>query len=151
MQIDDINNCVRKYLDGETTVEEEQLLRSFFVQEPLLVPDELKPFCALFRWEMQERSAKKADKTAPVATPKQKRIPNWLVAAVSAAAVVVVTMFVVHNNAPQAGDYAIVNGHCTTNREVVQREAETALDMVSTDGSEDFNALSMMGGTNDEQ
>ena len=46
MQIDDINSLVQKYLDGETTTAEEQQLRSFFAQDPLLVPNELKPLCA---------------------------------------------------------------------------------------------------------
>ena len=43
MQIDDINSLVQKYLDGETTTTEEQQLRSFFAQDPLLVTNELKP------------------------------------------------------------------------------------------------------------
>ena len=60
-------------------------------------------------------------------------------------------MFVVRLNTTQTGDYAFVNGEQITNKEVVQREAEAALDMVSTDGNEDFNALSLIGGTTDEE
>ena len=42
MQIDDIDSLISKYTDGETTVAEEQQLRNFFAQDPLLLPDELK-------------------------------------------------------------------------------------------------------------
>ena len=55
MQIDNINSLIAKYTEGETTVAEEEQLRNFFAQDPLLVPNELRPFCALFRWEQQER------------------------------------------------------------------------------------------------
>ncbi|GAB6975125.1 hypothetical protein [Prevotella falsenii] len=155
MQIDDINSLVQKYLDGETTTAEEQQLRNFFAQDPLLVPNELKPLCALFRWETAERCKEGTEKTVPTAethtTKKRKRMPSRIVAAVSAAAAVVVTMFVVRHNVTQTGDYAIVDGKCITNKEVVQSEAEAALDMVSADGNEDFNALSLIGGTTDEE
>ena len=50
MQIDNINSLIAKYTEGETTVAEEEQLRNFFAQDPLLVPNELRPFCALFRW-----------------------------------------------------------------------------------------------------
>ena len=155
MQIDDINSLVQKYLDGETTTAEEQQLRSFFAQDPLLVPNELKPLCALFRWESVERCKEDTEKFVPTAethtTKQRKRLPSWIIAAVSAAAAGVVTMFVVRLNTTQTGDYAFVNGEQITNKEVVQREAEAALDMVSADGNEDFNALSLIGGTTDEE
>lgn len=155
MQIDDINSLVQKYLDGETTTAEEQQLRSFFAQDPLLVPNELKPLYALFRWESVERCKEVTEKFVPTAethtTKKRKRLPSWIIATVSTAAAVVVTMFVVRLNTTQTGDYAFVNGEQITNKEVVQREAEAALDMVSTDGNEDFNALSLIGGTTDEE
>ena len=41
-----INQLIARYWDGLTTVEEEQILRSFFSQEE--VPDELKPYAAHF-------------------------------------------------------------------------------------------------------
>ncbi|WP_314664565.1 hypothetical protein [Prevotella aurantiaca] len=155
MQIDDINKLVQKYFDGETTANEEQQLRCFFAQDPLLVPNELKPLCALFRWENQERGKDDTILSEPVpettTTQQRKRLPNWFVAAVSAAAAVVITMLVMQQKGSQTSDYAFVNGERITNKEVVQREAEAALNMVSTNGDEDFNALSLIGGTTDEE
>lgn len=155
MQIDDIDSLISKYTDGETTVAEEQQLRNFFAQDPLLLPDELKPFCALFRWEQQEH-CKQAAKQSVSSTEtdvlkKQKRLPNWIVAAVSAVAAVVITMFVVRHNLTKTGDYAIINGECTTNKNMVQHEAEAALNMVSANEGEDFQALSQIGGTTNEE
>jgi len=82
---------------------------------------------------------------------KQKRLPNWIVAAVSAVAAVVITMFVVHHNVTKTGDYAIINGECTTNKNMIQHEAEAALNMVSANEGEDFQALSQIGGTTNEE
>ena len=102
-----------------------------------------------------ERCKEGTEKFVPTAethtTKQRKRLPSWIIAAVSAAAAVAVTMFVVRLNTTQTGDYAFVNGEQITNNEVVQREAEAALDMVSADGNEDFNALSLIGGTTDEE
>ena len=56
MQIDNINSLIAKYTEGETTVAEEEQLRNFFAQDPLLVPNELRPFCALFRWAQQKQT-----------------------------------------------------------------------------------------------
>ena len=82
---------------------------------------------------------------------KQKRLPNWIVAAVSAVAAVVITMFVVRHNVTKTGDYAIINGECTTNKNMIQHEAEAALNMVSANEGEDFQALSQIGGTTNEE
>ena len=60
-------------------------------------------------------------------------------------------MLVMQQKGSQTSDYAFVNGERITNKEVVQREAEAALNMVSTNGDEDFNALSLIGGTTDEE
>ncbi|GAB6981987.1 hypothetical protein [Prevotella dentasini] len=154
MQIDEIEKLVQKYLDGNTTVAEEEQLRFFFTQDHLLLPDKLKPMCALFRWEKQECSGKTVEKTVqPAAMPTQtrKRPPHWLMAVISAAAVLTILILAVRRGAIGSNDYAVLNGERTTDREIVQREAEAALEMVSTDGSEDFSALSLIGGTGNEK
>lgn len=155
MQIDNINSLIAKYTEGETTVAEEEQLRNFFAQDPLLVPNELRPFCALFRWEQQERCKQVAKQTVSSAKTnalkKHKRLPNWIVATVSAAAAVVITLFIVRHNVTKTGDYAFTDGECTTNKTMVHQEAEAALDMVSANEGEDFQALSQIGGTSNEE
>ena len=47
-----INQLLDRYWDGETTLEEEQILRSFFSQ--LCVPDELAKYRQLFVYEQTE-------------------------------------------------------------------------------------------------
>ena len=47
-----INQLLDRYWKGETSLEEEEILRAFFSQDEL--PDELKPYQALFSYEMGE-------------------------------------------------------------------------------------------------
>ena len=70
---------------------------------------------------------------------------------VSAAAAVVITLFIVRHNVTKTGDYAFIDGECTTNKTMVHQEAEAALDMVSANEGEDFQALSQIGGTSNEE
>ena len=46
---------------------------------------------------------------------------------------------------------AFIDGECTTNKTMVHQEAEAALDMVSANEGEDFQALSQIGGTSNEE
>lgn len=47
-----INQLLDHYWKGETSLEEEEILRAFFSQDEL--PDELKPYQALFSYEIGE-------------------------------------------------------------------------------------------------
>ena len=47
-----INQLLERYWEGKTTLEEEQILRSFFSQ--LCVPEELAKFRPLFNYEQTE-------------------------------------------------------------------------------------------------
>ena len=47
-----INQLLDRYWKGETSLEEEEILRAFFSQDEL--PAELKPYQALFSYEMGE-------------------------------------------------------------------------------------------------
>lgn len=47
-----INQLLERYWAGETSLEEEQILRSFFSQPN--VPEELKQYCCLFIYEQTE-------------------------------------------------------------------------------------------------
>ena len=49
-----INQLLDRYWQGETTLEEEQILRSFFSQ--LCVPEELAKFRPLFVYRAEDRS-----------------------------------------------------------------------------------------------
>lgn len=47
-----------------------------------------------------------------------------------------------HSTKPD--DYAVINGHMITNKQVVEKEAEDALMMVQTSDEETFDALGTM-------
>ncbi len=52
-----INQLLDRYWKGETSLEEEEILRAFFSQDEL--PAELKPYQALFSYEMGEAKHEK--------------------------------------------------------------------------------------------
>lgn len=54
-----INQLLDRYWDGETTLEEEQILRSFFSQ--LCVPEELAKYRPLFMYEQTEPKTDRLD------------------------------------------------------------------------------------------
>lgn len=45
----------------------------------------------------------------------------------------------------------MINGERTTNKEILHREAEAALDIVSNDGDKDFDALLLIGENSNEK
>ncbi len=55
MKREQIEDLLKRYLDGETTNEEEQLLRQYFATTQI-VPPEWKVYKALFGWENDQRT-----------------------------------------------------------------------------------------------
>ena len=53
MKQQEIQTLIDRYLDGETTNDEERRLRQYFA-ETQLVPPEWRPYKALFAWEQRE-------------------------------------------------------------------------------------------------
>ena len=47
-EIENIKKMVERFLDGETTTAEEQMLYDYFAAD--VVPKELRPYQEMFRW-----------------------------------------------------------------------------------------------------
>ncbi len=150
MKKEDVQQLIDKYMDGTTTVAEEQLLRDFFSQRSLILPKEWQPLQALFAWEQHQRGEKTKQRQDKMGKSARK-VPLWVTRALSTAAIVAILVVLGQHFFFANKNYAMVNGVRTTNKEVVQYEAEAALEMVSTDGSEDFSALLMMGDNENEK
>lgn len=90
-----IETLIQRYLEGKTSVAEEQELRMFFMSAD--VPDELKKYAPLFSWQdeacglgddLDDIFAKSASEIEPVATvkrPMMRRMAWWSAAACVAA------------------------------------------------------------------
>ena len=143
MKQEEIQILLDRYLDGDTTCEEELLLRRYF-NETQLIPTEWQCYKALFLWECSISS------DTAVAKPSR---PHRQLAAAAAIAVLLVagagiTSILLHQPATDKPkgkqDYAIIDGRLTTDVALIAQEAEQALMMVTTTEEETFDALNII-------
>lgn len=146
----DIRDLVDRYFEGDTSSEEEKVLRRYFAGDDL--PEDLKPLAPLFRF-MEDESAALAvlqeierEKNAPVRrTPLIWRKLRTIaaVAAVLLAAVVLVTRPGKHPS-PINGNYAWVDGKQITDPATVQKYAEISFGKIKSDQDMIEEQLSFM-------
>lgn len=158
MDIKEIKPLIEKYLDGSTTNEEEETLRTFFSSPRANMPEEWRVYCALFGYEVGQRrslhtgtdNSQKHDSTKivdmqPAASPTilRHRHYRWTWAvSVAASVAIIVSLFVGRMTHPR--NYAVIDGRVVTNHAVVSDQAEDALQIVSESGEDDFSALKLM-------
>lgn len=151
----DIRQLVEKYFDGTTTVAEEQQLRDFFIQDALILPEDLKPLKDLFAWEKQQKIVSELSSNSVIEkSSKQQRskLSQKIIMLISIAAIFMVVVLMIRQvKLGQYNDYGVINGERTTNKEILHREAEAALDIVSNDGDKDFDALLLIGENSNEK
>jgi len=105
MDEDKIRELLDKYWEGDTSLEEEQELKSYFASSQ--VSDEFAPFTPLFLFFEEE---KRIEMESPVAHPPvEKKGGNiisikWLINIAASVAVVVAMFFIVRNFSPQQPD-----------------------------------------------
>ena len=143
MKQEEIQILLNRYLDGDTTCEEEQILRHYF-NETQLIPTEWRNFKALFQWEHSLCCD-------TVAMPKVRH--HWRHAAAAAITVLLlvgagITVSLLNQSATDKPrgkqDYAIIDGRLTTDAALIAQEAEQALMMVTTTEEETFDALNII-------
>ena len=136
----DINSLLNKYFEGETTVEEESLLRFYFNQENL--PEDLKELAPIFSYLENEEVALKALKEIKDSSPaftvtkKKKSIVNrsFYISAVAAASITAVFFLFSPGKSNSNGNesYAWINGKRITDKEEIKMFAEKSLENVSS-------------------
>lgn len=148
MKREEIENLLNRYLDGETTNEEERLLRQFFATTQM-VPTEWKAYQALFRWEASRQTSAPSDATPPA--PSGPARPHRLAVAASISATLLLGAGIAASllHPKSAGgqpsqDYAVLDGRYTTDATVIAREAEEALLMVSATDEDTFEAIDIL-------
>ena len=156
-----------KYLAGETSNEEEELLRNYFDEHGDDIPEEWKSFRALFSFigfeklnflseeDSGEEEIAAKDEVAKGSGKPQKAEQRSLhrYIAISAAAVIAIILMITGIRSisnPSWDDtqpecYAVIDGKVYTNPEKVHDEALDALQGIGTEGQDDaFEALDMM-------
>lgn len=144
-----------RYLDGNTTNDEERLLHSLFRKAGNDIPEEWHVYSALFAFE-DEGTYEAMDKgtsdesTAKIIQMKSNRKrKGWIrVALACAAAVLIIGIvpFVTDNHHAitsneDISNYAVIDGHRTTDSATVKQQAMEALNAVSAHHDEDFAAM----------
>lgn len=141
-----IKQLLDKYLDGETSSAEERALRGYFTNKGNDIPEEWMPYRALFTYIAEERAgegetAETIDINVNKAGKAHRR--GWIYAAATAAAAILIAVVMI--SLPRSNDnYAVIDGKVYTNKKVVEDEALKALQMVSSDNDDNFDALKMM-------
>lgn len=135
--MNDIEQLIEKYLDGDTTHAEEQQLQAYFASHTD-IPADWQPYRALFAYVGEEQAKGKT-----VNLPHHRL--RW-----AAAAACVATLASLAIAWPQDADsYAVIDGQRTTDSYVVMQEAELALQMVAASDDDTFDALNTLNLTND--
>lgn len=129
-----IESLIEKYLDGDTSNSEEQLLRRYFANRDNDIPDEWKALRALFGYEEAQR------KSTARSTRKSAMRRYIRYAAMAAAVVLIAIPIMMHRNRT-SGNYAVIDGKVCTDSRTVAAEAEKALMMVAVGEDETFEAL----------
>lgn len=135
-----IDNLLNKYFEGETSLEEERMLRACFNQENL--PEHLKELKSIFRYIEDERIALEALKeitdVAPAPTLIKKRriiLSRTFFISIVAAASIIGLFFLFSpgkSNSNASESYAWINGKRISNKEEIKMFAEKSLENVSS-------------------
>lgn len=159
-----VGRLLKKYMDGLTTNAEEKTLRDYFSNPSVIVPEEWKPYRALFSFVGEQReeffggSMEEADGGAMEEKngngsveekisgedKRRKRHVRGLVWTLSAAATLLLLVGVFFGRQRQPDCYMIVDGKMYTDRKEVKAEAVEALDMVGENSEDPFAAMDMM-------
>lgn len=159
-----VGRLLKKYMDGLTTNAEEKTLRDYFSDPSAIVPEEWKPYRALFGFVGEQRkeffggSMEEADDGAMEEKDgngsleekvsgedkRRKRHVRSLVWTLSAAATLLLLVGVFFGRQRQPDCYMIVDGKMYTDRKEVKAEAVEALDMVGENSEDPFAAMDMM-------
>ena len=135
-----IDGLLNKYFEGETTLEEERMLRAYFNQDNL--PEHLKEFAPMFNYIEDERVAlevlKEISDASPALTVTKKRkaiLSKSLYISAVAAACIIAVFFLFSpgkSNSNGSESYAWINGKRITDKEEIKMFAEKSLENVSS-------------------
>lgn len=159
-----VGRLLKKYMDGLTTNAEEKTLRDYFSDPSAIVPEEWKPYRALFSFvgeqreeffggsmeetddgAMEEKDGNgSVDEKTSGEDKRRKRHVRGLVWPLSAAATLLLLVGVFFGRQRQPDCYMIVDGKMYTDRKEVKAEAVEALEMVGENSEDPFAAMDMM-------
>lgn len=138
MDYNEIKILLRKYLDGDTTLKEEQLLQDYF-QNNEDIPQEFTYAKTMFNQFKQAKTVSYSQKT------KHKTLPILRLTAI-AVSIALLAGIGIHQMVPQQKTiYGYIDGKPITDKTVAINEIENAFDQISQNlnrGTKNLNQLS---------
>lgn len=122
--MNDIDKILEKYFDGETSLEEEKILRQYFRQPK--IEERHKIYIPMFNFFSGERKEAGIEK-------KKKKIPVYAWLSVAASILILLTIKSVHTNMENeaAQSMLYINGKKITNMQTINTEALISIENVS--------------------
>lgn len=151
-----IQALLDKYLAGDTSNEEEEMLRNYFEEHGDDIPEEWKSFRALFSFVGFERlnfldSEEDISEEDISEEVKHRSLRRYMAISAAAAIAIILMITGIYTFSsqqwaqPQTECYAVIDGKVYTNPEKVHDEALNALQGLDTEEQDDaFEALDMM-------
>lgn len=136
----EIEALLDKYMDGDTSANEEQTLRSYFASCGNDIPEEWCIYKALFGYVAEERDGTEPRK----AKPHMLTLKRFMEMAACITLLVSIYLSLGKNDS----NYMIADGMRTTDKTAIENEIDKALTLVSADNELAFSALQML---NDEE
>lgn len=135
----DINSLLDKYYDGETSAEEEKVLRHYFMQDEL--PEEIKIYASLFRFIEDESTALEVLQEIKTESNNPIRRKHFFVTRLrsiaAVAAILTVAMLLLYQpisrSTSSKDSYAWVDGTLITDPSMVTKYAETSFGNVEVE------------------
>jgi len=120
-----LNKILDKYFNGETSVDEENILKLYFKSDQVAAEHlAYKPLFDAFKIEASETMANKLQ-----SKPRQFFLQKWIYAGSGVAAAVLLAFWLFGSPVFQ-GDYAIVNGTRINDHELAQQIAQSKINKV---------------------
>ena len=138
----EIEALLDKYMDVDTSANEEQVLRSYFASCGNDIPEEWCIYKALFGYVAEER-----DTTEPSDAPKPRKAKPHIIIFkrfMKIAACIALLITICLSLGKDDKNYMIADGIKTTDKVAIENEIDKALTLVSVDNELIFSALQML-------
>jgi hypothetical protein len=132
MELNEIDQLINKYFEGETSLEEEAQIKAFFNSKRIL-PEKYQRLKAMFGFyesSKKETSELKIENIIPFQKKKTNSF-RILYYAVAASITILFGIWFMHDSGTEKPVYAYINGKPVENQELAYKEAQKALMMVS--------------------
>lgn len=127
----DIDNILNKYFEGETSLDEEKLLRQYFNSNE--VDEEHLMYAPIFQYFAEEKQ-----ETVTISKPKKKdKLTLWTAIAACAAILLIVILTIRPISYFEDGSYVYIDGKKYNDIEEVNIQALNALMIIEDEGDED--------------